>query len=172
MMPIGEDLGTVPPEVRKSLLDLGICGTKVLRWEREWKQPGEPFIPIAQYQPVSMSTVSTHDSDQVNLWWSVHSEEAKTFAQMKGWDYIVPLPLEHYRQILWDSHHTASLFHINLLQEYLALFPELHYANPELERINVPGTISNRNWSIRYKPTVEQLVQHEGLKQCMRELIQ
>ena len=30
MLPIGEDLGTVPDEVRANMLKLGICGTKVL----------------------------------------------------------------------------------------------------------------------------------------------
>src|SRR5262249_5252482 len=37
MLPIGEDLGSVPPEVRQCLKNLGICGTKVMRWERDWE---------------------------------------------------------------------------------------------------------------------------------------
>ena len=47
MLAIGEDLGTVPIEVRISLQKLGICGTKVMRWERKWDdEPNQPFIPL------------------------------------------------------------------------------------------------------------------------------
>lgn len=38
MLPIGEDLGVVPSETRHCLSALGICGTKVMRWERKWKK--------------------------------------------------------------------------------------------------------------------------------------
>ena len=41
---IAEDLGTVPPWVRKSLSELGIPGYKVMQWEREWDAPDQPFI--------------------------------------------------------------------------------------------------------------------------------
>jgi 4-alpha-glucanotransferase len=170
MLPIGEDLGVIPPEVRICLLKLGICGTKVMRWERDWHAPGQPYIPFDQYPKASMTTLSTHDSEQLELWWATHPEEAKVFAEMKGWDYTRDLSNERYRQILWDSHHTSSLLHINLLQEYLALFPELRSGNFEDERINVPGVISNRNWSCRYSSSVEHLVEHGGLKQLMRDL--
>jgi len=172
MLPIGEDLGVIPPEVRQSLLQLGICGTRVMRWERDWHTPNHPFIPMDKYQKASMTTVSTHDSEQLKLWWINHPEEAKVFAEMKGWDYTYSLSDERYRQILWDSHHTTSLLHINLLQEYLTLFPELHSGNLEDERINIPSVISNRNWSFRYRPSIEQLTDHGGLKQLMRYLIQ
>ena len=38
-----EDLGTVPDFVRASIARLRIPGYKVLRWEREWDAPGQPF---------------------------------------------------------------------------------------------------------------------------------
>ena len=37
MLPIAEDLGVVPPFVKQCLAEMGICGTKVMRWERKWE---------------------------------------------------------------------------------------------------------------------------------------
>src|SRR6185369_5047915 len=62
MLPIAEDLGEVPPSVRTTLAELGICGTKVIRWERKYDQGGA-FIPFKDYPALSMTTVSTHDSE-------------------------------------------------------------------------------------------------------------
>ena len=92
-------------------------------------------------------------------------------AQDKHWTYTPTLTLEQREQILWDSHHTASLFHINLLQEYLALFPELIHPSPEEERINIPGKILPTNWTYRFIPSVEEIISHELLFQKMKKII-
>ncbi|HEV8051382.1 MAG TPA: 4-alpha-glucanotransferase, partial [Parachlamydiaceae bacterium] len=68
MLPIGEDLGNIPNEVRQNLQDLGVCGTKVMRWERNWEGDSK-FIPLDAYPALSMTTVSTHDSAPLSLWW-------------------------------------------------------------------------------------------------------
>lgn len=170
ILPIGEDLGLVPPEVKECLYSLGICGTKMMRWERRWETDGS-FIPIDEYQSMTMSTVSTHDSDTLQLWWRHFPKEAKLFAEYKNWPYQPFLSLEHHQEILWDSHHSTSLFHINLLQEYLALFPELVSKNPNNERINIPGKILDTNWTYRFKPTVEEICEHIPLKEKMRQIL-
>lgn len=170
MLPIGEDLGIVPLTVRQCLFNLGICGTKVMRWERRWDED-KSFIPINQYNPESMTTVSTHDSDTLQLWWKHAAREAKDFCSFKGWDYQPFLSLERHQEILKDSHQSSSLFHINLLQEYLSLFSELVSANPNDERINIPGKVLDTNWTYRFKPSNEELVQHQDLKNKIRYLI-
>ncbi|MBA3721823.1 MAG: 4-alpha-glucanotransferase [Parachlamydiaceae bacterium] len=171
MLPIGEDLGNVPPIVRTCLSALGICGTKVMRWEREWEKHAE-FIPIGNYPVASLTTVSTHDSETLQLWWTLHESEAKDFATSKGWSYQPTLSREHHNEILWDSHHSNSLFHINPLQEYLALIPGLTWPNLEDERINSPGIISENNWTYRFKPSVEEIVNNQTLIHLLKELIQ
>lgn len=170
MLPIGEDLGIVPPEVRTCLSALGICGTRVMRWERKWKEDSQ-FILIEDYPIDSMTTVSTHDSEPLQLWWKAHPMESQMFANFKGWSYQPQLSREHHREILWDSHHSASLFHINPLQEYLALIPGLSWPNPEDERINVPGVVFDANWRYRLRPTLEELMAQTSLKHLMQELI-
>lgn len=170
MLPIAEDLGVVPPETRICLTELGICGTKVICWERRWKEDGR-YIPYEEYPSLSMTCVSTHDSPTLELWWRDYPEDAIAFCAFKEWKYAPQLTQAQRKEILYDSHHTPSLFHINLLQEYLALFYELVWPNPEEERINIPGTVLPTNWTYRYRPSVEELTSHEGLKSAFWGLI-
>ncbi|MCB1181011.1 MAG: 4-alpha-glucanotransferase [Chlamydiia bacterium] len=171
ILPIGEDLGVVPETVKKCLRSLGICGTKMMRWERRWESDGK-FIPLCEYPPESMTTVSTHDSDTLQLWWKHFPNEAKLYSEFKGWDYKPILSLDRQAHILHDSHHSGSLFHINLLQEYLALFPELVSSNPGDERINIPGKILPTNWTYRFRPSVEELIAHKELQRKFKKILQ
>jgi 4-alpha-glucanotransferase len=170
MLPIGEDLGLVPDAVRTCLAELGICGTKVPRWERNWDAGGY-FIPAQEYNPISMTTVSTHDSETLGQWWSHYRDEAKAYADMKHWDCGPELTDTQRRYILWESHHSSSLFHINLLSEYLALFPELVWKDPQQERINIPGKVLPENWTYRTRQPLEKIVAHEGLRKGIEAIV-
>ena len=170
MLPIGEDLGVVPPEVRQDLGTLGICGTKVMRWERYWHGDWS-FIPVQNYPRESMTTVSTHDSETLALWWRNQPQESGDYAHRRGWEYTPLLSYDYRMGILWDSHHSHSLFHINLLQEYLAFIPDMVWPDPEDERINVPGLVSEQNWSYRFRPSLEEITTNEQLADIMRNLI-
>lgn len=170
MLPIAEDLGDVLDSMRAALTEMGICRTIVMRWERRWKQD-QGFIDIQDYNPISMTTLSTHDSDTLTQWWQNFPKEAKLYAIHKGWHYHPHLERAHRKQILWESHHSASLFHINLIGEYLALFPELVWEDPNDERINIPGKILPTNWIYRIRPSLEELLAHEGLTKEIRNII-
>lgn len=169
MLPIAEDLGTVPPIAHTTLAKLGICGIKVLRWERCWNEGGK-FIPTEEYPPFSLTTVSTHDSETLSLWWRDSRAEAELFAAYKQWHYTPDLTQEQRITILQDSHKTPSIFHINLLQEYLACFPELVANNPQEERINIPGTVLPTNWTYRFRPSLEEMLHHPYLTPLMKRL--
>ena len=105
------------------------------------------------------------------LWWESFPEEAREFSRFKGWEYSPELSFERRQELLYDSHHSKSLFHINLLQEYLALYGEMVGENLEDERINTPGTISENNWSYRFKPSVEELLDSKALQETIKEII-
>ncbi len=171
MLPIAEDLGVVPPFVRDVLVDLGICGTRVIRWERLWKQWPAPFIPYDQYLPESLTTVSTHDSSLLRQWWQEQKDESQAFCAFKKWNWQEKPTLDQIKTILKDSHQTASLFHVNLWHEYFALFPELRYDRVEDDRINQPGVISDHNWSFRFKCPLEEICQFAPLQNLVRELL-
>jgi len=170
LLPIAEDLGTIPPEVRVCLKRLGICGTKVIRWERNW-HGDKTFIPFEQYEPLSLTTCSTVDSDTIRGWWQKYPEEAMAFARFMHWEYTPELSFEQHKAMLRSAYHTPSLFHINLLQDLLALFPELVRQNVDEERINVPGTIRPTNWTYRFKPSMETIASHAGLKAALRDIL-
>lgn len=167
LLPIAEDLGTIFQGMRDTLKELGICGTKVMRWEFE----KDRFTPLNAYEPYSMTTVSTIDLEPLGLWWKKHPVDASIFAEFMGaaYDPILSAPLRE--KILKASHQTSSMFHINLLSEYLALFPELVWLNPEDERINLPGTTIPTNWTYRFRPFLEEILSHEGLFEALQRIL-
>lgn len=170
MLPMAEDLGDVSPMIRQVMHEYGISGMSVIRWQRRYDKKGD-FIPYDQYEPLSMTSVSTHDAEPLQLWWRDLPEESSRFAQFKNWVYQPELAAWQRKEILRDSHHTPTLFHMNLLQEYLALFPELVSPNPEDERINVPGTMLPSNWTYRFKPTLEEIVSHRELENQIKDIL-
>ncbi|MCH9617397.1 MAG: 4-alpha-glucanotransferase [Chlamydiia bacterium] len=169
MLPIGEDLGANNESIRKSLSRHAIPGTKIPRWEKNYLKD-DAFIPYDLYNPLSLTCVSTHDSETLALWWKNNPIEAKAFAQAFTMEYKKHLTHHLRYQMLKASHNSASLFHINLLPESLALFEDLVWDYPEDERINIPGTILPSNWCYKMRPSLEHLLEHDDLKNVMRDL--
>ena len=170
MLPIAEDLGVVPDVVRPILQHLGICSTKVMRWERNW-HTDKHFIPLKQYPPISMTCLSTHDSETLGEWWKVFPEEAMPLALSKHWKYDPHLTIDQRAELLHDAHHTSSLFHINLLQEYLGLCPELTWPDVEQDRINIPGKILPTNWTYKFRTSIEEIAESLTLKKYMHKIL-
>ncbi len=167
MLPIAEDLGAVPPMVRPLLEELGIPGTKVMRWE---KNKNHHFINPFLYTPISLTCISTHDSTTLGQWWTEEVSEAMIYAREQGWEYTPSLSKEYRKSILKSSLESGSLFHINLFSEYLALIPELVWPNPNKERINIPGTILRSNWAYKFRRSIEEIIIHPLFKKEMMDL--
>lgn len=144
MKPIAEDLGVVPDEAREVLLQLGIPGTKVMRWEKD---------PIEKYPSVSMTTVSTHDTETLSGW--LNGEAS----------------CDVLRNILFESHHSASKYHINLLHEYFPLIQNFSRKSFHDERINVPGKVLPTNWRYRFRPSVEEIKANKDLETIIKNLV-
>jgi 4-alpha-glucanotransferase len=169
ILPIGEDLGTVPVATRTCMHELGICGTRVMRWQRQW-QGDRSFIPLNQYDPLSLTTVSTHDSEPLKLWWRTDPEASSTLAHELNWSYSPDISTDQQKVLLAMSHRTSSLFHVNLLQEYLQCFEGMSWNDPTIDRINVPGTVGPNNWSSRLRPSIEELISHQDLQNWLKTL--
>lgn len=170
MLPIAEDLGDVPSMVRPILQEMGIPGTKVMRWEREWKHTHQ-FIDPKDYPKISLTCVSTHDSPTLEQWWRDFPEEASVYAKQNDWPYTPQITYQIRQTILKESAHSSSLFHINLFSEYLALLPEFVAPNPDDERINIPGTQQASNWSYKFRKSIEEITSSAELKEEMRKII-
>jgi 4-alpha-glucanotransferase len=134
---IAEDLGTIPPFVRESLVRLGIPGYRVLRWERRWHAPGEPFIDPIEWPPLSVATSGTHDTTTLAVWWEseIGPAERAMLAPGAGAAFT-PEVHERLIELLLRAGSDLALFPI---QDILGA----------RDRINVPGIVSEENWTYR-----------------------
>ncbi|MEN9654285.1 MAG: 4-alpha-glucanotransferase, partial [Chlamydiota bacterium] len=161
-------LGIIPDVTYAALKELAIPGMKVMRWQRK---PDGHFIPVEEYDTCSVTTVSTPDMTTLGGWWQEERSAAQIYAAEKGWCYEPALTYNQRLSILKDAHHSPSTWHINLLQEYLALFPELSWPSHEQERINIPGTLQKTNWNYHYRPNLAEITSHIGLKEALKKII-
>jgi (1->4)-alpha-D-glucan 1-alpha-D-glucosylmutase len=72
---VGEDLGTVPDEVRHALHDLGVLTYRLFYFERQ--QDGH-FMPPAWYPEQALVAASTHDLPTLAGYWKGRDIEVRT----------------------------------------------------------------------------------------------
>jgi 4-alpha-glucanotransferase len=119
-----EDLGTVPAFVRQSIARLGLPGYKVWRWE-----PDDPIM----YPPLSVAMTGTHDTETVAVWWETLTPEERTRFGVEAERYD-----ERVRdRIIEKLYHSGSNLVLLPIQDVFGW----------RDRINLPATISDRNWT-------------------------
>jgi 4-alpha-glucanotransferase len=161
---VGEDLGTVPDYVRPSLHSLGIPGFRIPIWE---KQPDGNLMPGDHYERLSVATFATHDHEPLRASWerwmatieaALHEPEklaaARDFAwwelrRFAGWaGFEVPCitPFEAVHQkFLNGLFRSQSWLAICMITDLFAT----------TQRFNVPGAVSESNWSQRLAYPIE-----------------
>jgi 4-alpha-glucanotransferase len=151
---IAEDLGVVPDFVRDSLRTLGIPGYKVFRWEREWDQPNRPFRDPAEYPPISVATTGTHDTETLADWWEAATHEERS--------RVADLPFLASRSLNTHAPEYDAATR-DLLIEMLAASASNVLLLPVQDifgwrdRINLPGTVIDANWTWRLPWPVDVL---------------
>ncbi len=176
MLVCAEDLGDVPRCVPRVLSALGILGLRILRWSRAYDQapPGAPapFIPLASYAPLSVCTPSVHDTSTLRGWWLEDPAERAQFHAFLGEPGPVPARMDAglLARIIEKCCAAASILCIFQVQDLLDLDEALWSPDPADDRINVPGTVMDRNWTWRMPLTVEALSVRAGLAAAVRRL--
>ncbi len=167
-----EDLGAVPPVVPEVLKELSILGLRIPRWTRLWDQPGEPFKAPEEYERLTVCTPSVHDTSTLRGWWEEEKDRAAFWGTF-GLDYTMPdsLGAADVEAVLTAVYsRVASILCISQLQDYLAMDPALAPPSVDAERINWPGTTSERNWVYRMADSIEHLARNEGLAAAIRRV--
>jgi 4-alpha-glucanotransferase len=159
---VAEDLGVIPPWVRQTLERLGIPGYRVLRWERE----ATVFRDPAHYPSVSLATTGTHDTETLREWWETTSD-AERLAVASAYPAFVPLrppPATFTAEV-----HDAFLESVETAGSALAVVPWQDVLG-RTDRINLPGTVQDGNWTYRMTHPVEELLAHPDTEQAAARL--
>jgi 4-alpha-glucanotransferase len=178
---VGEDLGTVEPEVREALEKFGILSYRLFYFERTenggYKRPEE-------YPPQALVSPTTHDLPTLAGFWSGRDIEARYAAGVLGDEQARGHAIEERQRdkqrmldhlfslgLLPDSHHRTAAeipeltgeVH-NAIIEFLASTPSMLLTvnqedlTKEAEQQNLPGTVHQYpNWRRKMKYSVEDL---------------
>ena len=163
---VGEDLGTVPDQVRVELDDRGVLGSSVLWFEREQAEPGETgalAVP-GRWREAATASATTHDLPTVLGW--LRGEHVRVRAELgllddpaaeeRSWRAAREELLRH----LVDAGVLAGLDgtedeQVQAVHDFLALTPSRYVlvapgdAVGDLRQPNLPGTVDEYpNWRL------------------------
>jgi 4-alpha-glucanotransferase len=166
---IAEDLGMVPDYVRPSLESLGIAGMKVPQWEFAEGQ----VLRGGNYPEISFATYTTHDHAALKVQWNEQREiiltappgshqwnEARHFiSTLMDYCSIAVTQFDDFPR--YDRNFLDALFwtlSLSNSRRVAMMITDLIYSS---DRINVPGVMSDKNWTYRLPVTVSALRKNE-----------
>ena len=172
MLACAEDLGAIPDCVPSVLEDLGILGLRIPRWTRRWNEPGRPFIRPEEYPFLSVCAPSVHDTSTMRGWWREDDDHSR-FWRTLGFSAPVPetYDVPTARRVTEALLRTSSAICILQIQDLCALVDGLAPDDPNEERVNIPGTVSDANWSYRTVP-LESLCERDDLKAVLAPMLE
>ena len=166
---IAEDLGTVPDFVRASIARLGVPGFRVFRWERAWKEQGQPFRDPSEYPAVSVAASGTHDTETLAVWWeSLTEQDRRQVAELPTVRRLSGAGVEltaAYSGAVRDALIEALL----ASGSNLTLLPVQDVFGWR-DRINEPATVTDDNWTFRLPWPVDRLDEVPEARECRARL--
>jgi 4-alpha-glucanotransferase len=170
MLPCAEDLGVVPDCLPKVLSRLKILGLRVIRWMRDWDKEGHPFIPFEDYSNLSVCTLAVHDTTTIRQWWEKEADQA-LFSGFIGVPSLPKIYNPGTAKIILSKAVTArSRIRVFQIQDLLHLSNNWYSENPADERVNVPGTVNDFNWTYRLPAPVHVIAKDKELIQAVKLL--
>jgi len=135
---IGEDLGTVEPDVRRALAEANVAGTKVLWFEDE---------PPARWAEASLATVTTHDLPTIAAVFAGDAGDEEMRSRLERVAPAAPRPADAVR-----------LAHDALLASPAALrLVTTDDLTVSTEQPNRPGRDDHPNWRLRLSVPVQEI---------------
>lgn len=175
---VGEDLGTVEPEVTEALAANEMLGCAVSWFTRDESAPGEPLLPPAQWPSRAAASLSTHDLPtaagflrgehvraraDLGLLDDVPAEQANADRERAEW--LALLRSEGLLSPAGDGSEPDETTIIAAMHRFLASTPSrLKLISPydvlaETRQPNLPGTVDEYpNWRLPLPVTLEQLM--------------
>ncbi|HUK66520.1 MAG TPA: 4-alpha-glucanotransferase [Anaeromyxobacteraceae bacterium] len=159
---VAEDLGVIPDFVRASLRRLRVPGYRVLRWEKD----GAVYRDPAKWPAVSLGTTGTHDTDALADWFEgLAAAERAELLKIPGLSRLREPAPERFSAEVRD----ALLELVYRSGSDLVLLP-FQDAFGSRERVNVPGTVTESNWSYRMPLTLSALMNDLPTQRRLRAL--
>jgi 4-alpha-glucanotransferase len=182
---VGEDLGTVPDEVRTTMRERGVLGSAVLWFERDRDAPGEPLLAPARWPAGAMASISTHDLPtaagmlrgehvrvraELGLLADPDAERAKAAADR---DELLAQLAEHglLPGKASDAAIVVALHRLLATAASTLLLTSPQDALGERRQPNLPGTIDEYpNWRIPLPVSVDELLKHPAVLRAISAL--
>ena len=154
---IAEDLGVVPAFMQRVLEMLDVPGCKVLRWERDWRAEGAPFIDPAAYPARSAAMTGTHDTETLSVWWRELSLSDRTAClALPGFAHDGLTDPE----AAWTDRLRDALLTLAYSSGSRDLFLPVQDLFGWDDRINVPGTVGPDNWTWVLRWPADRMTEH------------
>ena len=177
-MVVGEDLGTVPPEVRRALERWGVLSSKVMYFESEPKR--RRFKPPRAYPALALTTANTHDMPTIAAFWrerdidlrakvgAIPTRRAVAEARAERAEAREALAASLIEEGLWpESDEPASDLALReAVHAFLRRTPSwlvglsLDDLTGEIEPVNLPGVSPDQwpSWTRRMTKSLEEII--------------
>jgi 4-alpha-glucanotransferase len=158
---VAEDLGVIPPWARQTLAGLGLPGYRVLRWERDdgvYRNPRD-------FPALSLACTGTHDTEPLKEWWMTCRDDerqamARAYPELAG-----VAPTQDFTPALHEALLATAL---NSGSDLCVLpWPDVLGTS---DRINLPGSMSDANWSYRLAQSVDELLVQDTPRRAAEQL--
>jgi len=187
---IGEDLGTVPDEVRRAMDEYQLYQYKVLLFEKQ----GDRFKTPGEYAKPAVATATTHDLPPLKAWWQgddlalrdrLNLYPSKDTAQRLHAErtterHMLMRALHEAGLWAWQSQDSLPEFspalaravHLYLgASEAALVLVQLEDLIGMTDPVNVPGThVDHANWQRKLTLTTAEVFALEAVKESLTAL--
>lgn len=156
---VGEDLGIVPPEVRRMMRRRGLARMFVVQYEM---RPG--LRPLRRAPPRSLASLNTHDMPPFSDFWAGWPDRQRLLRQLRSEGWLRPGEGEQGPAV------AQALLRALASGPAESVLVNLEDLWGERRPHNVPGTSGGKNWRRKARYSLEQIFRMKELEQRLQEI--